>query len=56
MRGCPTGHDDGRYADGRCRTCKRLLCHNCNVSLGLLRDDPARLRLLALYVENGGSK
>lgn len=28
-----------------------LLCQPCNMALGLLRDDPARLRRLASYVE-----
>jgi hypothetical protein len=28
-----------------------LLCYSCNTALGLSRDDPVRLRALALYVE-----
>jgi len=28
-----------------------LLCHRCNVSIGLLDDDPARARTLADYLE-----
>lgn len=28
-----------------------LLCHQCNVSIGLLKDDPAIIRSLLLYVE-----
>jgi len=28
-----------------------LLCHPCNVALGLLKDDPVRLRVLADYLE-----
>jgi hypothetical protein len=27
------------------------LCNACNVALGLVKDDPERLRALALYVE-----
>lgn len=29
-----------------------LLCRTCNMGLGQLKDDPARLRRLADYVEN----
>lgn len=28
-----------------------VLCHNCNVTLGLVADDPERLRKLADYLE-----
>lgn len=28
-----------------------LLCHHCNAALGLLNDDPARLRAAADYIE-----
>lgn len=27
-----------------------LLCHNCNVSIGLMRDDPAKIKKLAAYL------
>jgi len=30
---------------------RALLCHNCNVALGLLAEDPQRLRDLADYIE-----
>jgi hypothetical protein len=31
-----------------CRLCRRgLLCHACNVAVGLLRDDPDRVDLVA---------
>lgn len=31
-----------------------LLCHRCNVALGLAGDDPERLRSLAAYLDAGG--
>jgi hypothetical protein len=31
-----------------------LLCHACNVSIGLQEDDPKRMRRAADYVEQGG--
>ncbi len=30
------------------------LCHGCNLSLGHMKESPARLRALANYIENGG--
>ena len=30
------------------------LCHHCNVSIGMVNDDPVRLRALVKYLENGG--
>lgn len=27
-----------------------ILCHNCNITLGLINDDPVLLRKLAKYV------
>jgi len=32
-----------------------ILCHNCNVVLGLVRDDSDRLRALAAYLESWAS-
>lgn len=43
------GHPVARGCD-RCR--RQLLCNACNVALGMTRDDPNRLRLLAAYVEH----
>lgn len=31
-----------------------LLCHPCNTALGMMADNPARLRAAAAYVERGG--
>lgn len=39
---------DHAHGDGHVRG---LLCHQCNVAIGLLKDDPARLRRLADYIE-----
>lgn len=39
---------DHSHLDGHVRG---LLCHQCNVALGLLKDDPDRLRRLADYLE-----
>jgi len=36
-------HDTGKV--------RRLLCHNCNRALGLLKDNPDVLRKAANYVE-----
>lgn len=30
---------------------RALLCHNCNVSLGLMKENPERLRAAAAYLE-----
>jgi hypothetical protein len=42
---CPGAHSCGQCVRG-------LLCSNCNVTLGLMKDDPARLRSAATYLEN----
>ena len=42
---------DHCHATGRIRG---LLCTPCNVALGLLRDDPARLEALATYARSPG--
>lgn len=50
------GHTAKLFVD-HCHTTGRvrgLLCHPCNVALGLLRDDPARIRALLAFVERGG--
>lgn len=31
-----------------------ILCHQCNVSVGLLKESPDRARLLAAYLERHG--
>ena len=41
-------HLDHDHFNGRIR---RLLCQRCNHGLGLFRDDPFLLRMVALYVE-----
>ena len=41
-------HVDHCHATGKIRG---ILCHHCNVALGAAKDDPARLRALADYVE-----
>lgn len=39
-----------------CGKCIRgLLCHNCNVALGMLANDPARIASLLVYAEAGHS-
>jgi hypothetical protein len=38
--------------DRSCGACRRgLLCHGCNFAIGLMHDEPARLRAAATYVE-----
>jgi hypothetical protein len=44
-RCCP-----GNKSCGKC--VRGLLCRNCNITNGLQKDDPARLRGLAAYLEN----
>lgn len=49
------GHTAKLFVD-HCHTTGKvrgLLCHPCNVALGLLRDDPERIRALLAFVERG---
>lgn len=43
-------HVDHNHRTGEVRG---MLCHGCNVSLGLLREDLERIRALANYIERG---
>jgi hypothetical protein len=43
-------HSDHDHRSGQFRG---VLCRGCNVALGWLDDDPARLRALAAYLEKG---
>lgn len=46
-------HDHGCCpGDRSCGRCIRgLLCAACNLAIGMMRDDPARLRAAAAYIE-----
>lgn len=41
-------HVDHNHTTGEVRG---ILCHGCNVALGLLKEDPERIRSLAAYIE-----
>ena len=47
---------DHSCCSGKKKTCGRclrgLLCSNCNIAMGLLNDDPEKLRALASYLED----
>lgn len=45
-------HVDHNHATGKVRG---LLCSNCNVSIGLLYDNPALLDKAAIYLRKGGT-
>ena len=52
-------HDHGCCPQGgrSCERCRRgLLCAECNMALGLLRDNPETLQRLADYVRKGGHR
>ena len=40
--------------DGKKREVRGLLCVNCNIQLGVLREDPVFLREAASYLERKG--
>lgn len=42
-------HVDHNHTTGEVRG---ILCHGCNVALGLLKEDPERIRALAAYIES----
>lgn len=46
-------HDHGCCPGSRsCGICTRgLLCHNCNIALGLVKDSPDTLRAMVAYLE-----
>lgn len=44
---CPAGSSP--RSCGRC--VRAALCHGCNTALGLLREDPARIRALLAHIE-----
>lgn len=50
---CHIDHDHSCCGKGRsCSKCRRaLLCRACNVSLGILHEDPQKIAKLAQYAE-----
>jgi len=42
------GHGDHNHDTGRFRA---VLCHSCNVAIGLLKDSPERCRAAAAYLD-----
>lgn len=47
-RGADALHVDHDHKTGAVRA---LLCTGCNTALGLLKEDPMRIRALAVYIE-----
>lgn len=51
-----TDHDSSCCATGNYKKCGRCvrgtLCHGCNIALGMMRDDPVRLRKAADYLSS----
>ena len=45
------GHGPVVDHDHKTRTIRGILCHKCNTALGLMADDPAKVRALADYLE-----
>ena len=41
---------NGPFSCGKC--IRKLLCHACNVSVGLLNENPDRMRRMAEYIES----
>lgn len=50
---CKLSSDERLYVDHDHGTnaVRALLCRGCNTALGHLREDPARIRALAVYIE-----
>ena len=49
LQGMWATHVDHCHSTG---TVRALLCHPCNVALGMLEDDPVRIRRAADYIES----
>lgn len=47
--GAKSWHTDHCHTSGKVRG---ILCHGCNITLGLVRDNPSTLDLLAQYVRH----
>jgi hypothetical protein len=52
------GRKNGQWSTDHCHTTKKvrgILCNGCNLTLGHVKDDPERLRMLAQYLEEKGT-